>query len=166
MSFQLRLQGPRLTLTALSAEELAEIRWAPEDEDARALFVERLREDPGARGWWAWLAALPDGAEVGSAGFGGRPGPNRRLTVGYSVHEEHRGRGYATEMLTLLTDWALAGPGVDLVRATIAPDNLPSLRVAEKAGFTAIGELVQDDEHGELMVFERRRRRAGAVGVG
>jgi len=38
-----RLQESRLTLTALSAEELKEIRWAPEDEDARALFVERLR---------------------------------------------------------------------------------------------------------------------------
>lgn len=156
MSFQLRLQGPRLTLAALSADELEEIRWAPEDEDARAFFVERLREDPGARGWWAWLAALPGGVEVGSGGFGGRPGPNRRLTVGYSVHEEHRGKGYATEILTLLTDWALSRPEIDLVRATIAPANLPSLRVAEKAGFAATGELVQDDEHGELIVFERR----------
>lgn len=157
MSFQLRLQGPRLTLAALSAEELEKIRWAPEDEDARALFVERLREDPDARGWWAWLAALPSGEEVGNGGFGGRPGPNRRLIAGYSVHEEHRGKGYATEMMALLTDWALARPEVDLVRVMIAPDNLPSLRVAEKAGFTATGELVQDDEHGELIVFERRR---------
>jgi len=103
-----------------------------------------------------WLAVLPDGEDVGSAGFGGRPGPNRRLTVGYSVHEEHRGRGYATEMLTLLTEWALARPEIDFVRATIRPDNLPSLRVAEKSGFTATGELVQDAEHGELLVFERR----------
>jgi RimJ/RimL family protein N-acetyltransferase len=157
LSFQLRLQGPRLRLEALSAEELEKVRWAPEDEDARALFVERLRQDPDARGWWAWLAALPDGQEVGSGGFGGRPGPNRRLTVGYSVHEEHRGRGYATEMLILLTEWALARPEVDLVRATIHPDNLPSLRVAEKSGFAATGERVQDAEHGELIVFERRR---------
>jgi RimJ/RimL family protein N-acetyltransferase len=153
----LRLQGPRLTLAALSAEELEQVRWAPEDEDARTMFVERLRTDPDARGWWVWLAALPDGEEVGSGGFGGRPGPNRRLTVGYSVHDEHRGRGYATEMLTLLTEWALARPEVDLVRATITPDNLPSLRVAEKSGFTATGELLQDAEHGELLVFERRR---------
>ena len=156
MSFQLRLEGPRLTLEAVSAEELENIRWAPEDDDARAMFVKRLREDPDARGWWVWLAALPDGQEVGNGGFGGRPGLNRRLTVGYSVHEEHRGRGYATEILSLLTAWALARPEVDLVRATIAPDNLPSLRVAEKSGFTATGELEQDAEHGELLVFERR----------
>jgi RimJ/RimL family protein N-acetyltransferase len=153
----LRFTGTRLTLAALSAEELEQVRWDPEDEDARALFVQRLREDPDARGWWVWLAALPDGEEVGSAGFGGRPGPNRRLTVGYSVHEEHRGKGYATEMLTLLSEWALARPEIDFVRATSRPDNLPSLRVAEKSGFTATGELVRDAEHGELLVFERRR---------
>ena len=88
----MRLEGRRLTLTALGAEELEQIRWSPEDEDARALFVQRLREDPEARGWWAWLASLPDGEQVGSGGFGGRPGPNRRLTVGYGIHEEHRGK--------------------------------------------------------------------------
>ena len=77
------LQGPRLEVTALDADELEQVRWLPEEEDARALFVERLREDPDSRGWWAWLATLPDGEEVGSGGFGGRPGPNRRLTVGY-----------------------------------------------------------------------------------
>ena len=153
----MRLEGPRLTLTALGAEELERIRWDPADADAQAMFVRRLRDDPDARGWWVWLAALPDGEEVGNGGFGGRPGPNRRLTAGYAVHEEHRGRGYATEILTLLTEWGLARPEVDLVRVTIAPDNAPSLRVAEKCGFTASGELVQDDEHGELIVLERRR---------
>lgn len=153
----MRLQGPRLTLTALTAEELEVIRWAPEDEDARALFVERLRRDPEARGWWAWLAALPDGDEVGGGGFVGRPGPNGVVTVGYGIHEEFRGNGYATELLTLLADWALAQPEVDLVRATITPNNLASIRVVEKAGFNASGGALQDVEHGELIVFERCR---------
>jgi RimJ/RimL family protein N-acetyltransferase len=153
----LRLDGPRLTLTALGAEEVERIRWDPADADTQAMFVRRLRDDPDARGWWVWLAALPDGEEIGNGGFDGRPGPDRRLTVGYSVHEEHRGRGYATEILALLAGWALARPEVDVVRATIAPDNVPSLRVAEKAGFVASGELLQDDEHGELIVLERRR---------
>jgi ribosomal-protein-alanine N-acetyltransferase len=153
----LRLHGPRLTLAALGADELERIRWDEEDEDARAMFVERLRADPGARGWWVWLATLSDGEEVGNGGFGGRPGPNRRLTVGYAVHEEHRGRGYATEILTLLAGWALDRPEVDLVRVTIAADNLASLRVAEKSGFTATGELLQDAEHGKLIVLELRR---------
>ena len=153
------IRGPRLTLTALGADELEEITWSPDDEDARTLFVSRLRADPGARGFWVWSATLDDGTAVGSGGFGGRPTENRRLTVGYGVHEEHRGQGYATELLTLLAEWALARPEIDVVRATIRPDNVASLRVAEKAGFTPTGELVQDDEHGELLVFERRSGR-------
>ncbi len=134
------------------------MRWDPVDEDARELFVSRLRADPEARGWWAWVARLADGEDVGNGGFGGRPEANRRLTVGYAIHEEHRGRGYATELLDLLTEWALAQPEVDLVRATIRPDNVPTIRVAEKAGFTRTGELLHDEEHGELLVFERSRQ--------
>lgn len=152
----MRIQGPRLTLTALGADELAAVRWPPEDEDARQLFVKRLREDPESRGWWVWLATLADGEEVGSGGFGGRPGPNRRLTVGYGVREEHRCRGYATEILNLLAEWGLAQPEIDVVRATIRPDNLASLKVAERAGFAATGERLEDEEHGELLAFERR----------
>ena len=152
----MKLHGPRLTLVALGADELAEVRWAPEDENARAFFLARLREDPGSRGWWAWVARLPDGEEVGNGGFGGRPGPDRRLTVGYSVHEEHRSQGYATEMLRLLTDWGLAQEEIDVVRATIRPDNAPSLKVAERAGFVATGETLEDEEHGLLLVYERR----------
>ena len=153
----MRIQGPRLTLTALGADEVESIRWDPVDEDARQLFVRRLRADPDARGFWVWAAALEDGTEVGNAGFGGRPTDDRRLTVGYAVHEEHRGHGYATEVLTLLAEWGLARPEIDVVRATIRPDNLASIRVAEKAGFSPTGERVEDEEHGELLVFERRR---------
>ncbi len=56
----------------------------------------------------------------------------------------------------LLAEWGLAQAEVDVVRATIRPDNAPSIRVAEKVGFILTGERVQDDEHGELLVFERR----------
>ncbi len=150
------IQGPRLTLTALDADALEAIRWDPEEADARDLFVRRLRADPGARGFWVWAAALGDGTAIGSGGFGGRPTENRRLTVGYAVYEEHRGHGYATELLTLLAEWGLALPEVDSVRATIRPDNAASIRVAEKAGFTLTGERLDDEEHGELLVFERR----------
>ena len=78
------------------------------------------------------------------------------MTIGYSVHPEFRGRGYATEILETLTAWALARPEVDVVRATIRPDNEPSLRVAAKAGYERTGETVEDDEHGELLVFLHR----------
>jgi ribosomal-protein-alanine N-acetyltransferase len=151
-----RLQGPRLTLTALDAEALSRVRPTTDMADALPFFVARLREDPGSKGFWVWLATLGDGSEVGLAGFGGRPREDRRLTLGYSVHDEHQGHGYATEIVELLTQWALGRDDIELVRLTIRPENAPSLRVAEKAGFAATGETVDDEEHGTLLVFERR----------
>jgi [ribosomal protein S5]-alanine N-acetyltransferase len=151
------LKGSRLTLTALDADGVARARLTPDMQQTDGFFEARLREDPGARGYWVWLAALEDGTEVGFGGFGGRPGTDERLTLGYSVHEEHQGRGYATEIAELLTAWALEQHGVTVVRATIRPDNAMSLRVAEKAGFQPTGETVQDKDDGELLVFLRAR---------
>jgi len=150
------LTGPRLTLTALDAEAVEAMGASPLLDGVHEFFVARLREDPGAIGYWVWLATLADGTEVAAGGFGGRPGRTERLTVGYHVSEAHRGEGYATELLNLLTEWALAQPGVSLVRATIKPENAPSLRVAEKAGFERAGRT-RTKEDGELLVFLRGR---------
>ena len=148
------ITGPRLTLTALDAEAVEAMGTSPLLDGVHAFFVARLREDPEAIGYWVWRATLADGTEVAAGGFGGRPGDNERLTVGYHVHETHRGAGYATELLNLLTEWALAQPGVTVVRATIKPANAPSRRVAEKAGFARAGRT-RTKEDGELLVFLR-----------
>ncbi len=150
------VKGPRLTLRALAAAEVEALRWNPDEADAQGFFAGRLRDDPDARGWWIWGATLADGEEVGSGGFGGRPGDDGRLTVGYGIHPEYRGQGHATELLELLAEWGLGQEGVEVIRAKISPVNGASIRVAEKAGFGATGERLHDDEHGELLVFERR----------
>lgn len=150
------LTGPRLTLTALDAEAVEALGASPLLDGVQELFASRLRDDPESIGFWVWLATLADGTEVAAGGFGGRPGDAERLTVGYHVHEAHRGAGYATELLNLLTAWALAQPGVKRVRATIKPENAPSLRVAEKAGFEHVGRTTTPED-GELLVFVRDR---------
>lgn len=150
------LAGARLTLTALDADAVEAMGPSPLLDGVHEMFATQLREDPGSIGYWVWLATLADGTEVAAGGFGGRPGDEERLTVGYHVHEAHRGAGYATELLNLLTEWALAQPGVKRVRATIKPENGPSLRVAEKAGFERVGRT-STDEDGELLVFVRDR---------
>lgn len=153
---RLRLAGPRLVLRAMTASDLRDARPLSEP-DLTPFVAAQLRDDPAARGWWTWSAAAVDGVEVGRAGFGGRPTANRRLTLGYEVHPEFRGRGYATEMVRLLTGWAFERREVDRVRLTIRPDNAPSLRVAQKCGYAETGERVFEPPHGELLVFERAR---------
>jgi RimJ/RimL family protein N-acetyltransferase len=62
--------------------------------------------------------------------------------IGYWVAAEARGRGVATRAVRLLADWAREE--LRLTRIEVLPhkDNLPSRRVAEKAGFVDTGELV------------------------
>lgn len=61
--------------------------------------------------------------------------------VGYGVRPRYRGRGYATEATIGLTRWALRSGGLRRVELRAHPDNLASLRVAEKAGFVREGVL-------------------------
>ena len=52
---------------------------------------------------------------------------------------EHAGRGYTTEALGLLVEYLFARKRVNRMQLNIHPDNAPSRRVAEKAGFTYEG---------------------------
>lgn len=49
---------------------------------------------------------------------------------------EHRGKGYATDAVTLMTQYLFAQHRIERVQLNIHPDNAASRRVAEKSGYT------------------------------
>jgi RimJ/RimL family protein N-acetyltransferase len=61
--------------------------------------------------------------------------------VGYWVAREARGRGVAARAVRLLCAWALCDLGLQRLEIVSHRDNAASIRVAERAGFTATGEL-------------------------
>jgi RimJ/RimL family protein N-acetyltransferase len=63
------------------------------------------------------------------------------LEVGYWTAAAARGRGLTTRALMLLSAWALDSAGAQRVQLRADVRNTPSLRVAEKAGFTREGTL-------------------------
>jgi RimJ/RimL family protein N-acetyltransferase len=65
----------------------------------------------------------------------------RCAEIGYGVRPGARGRGFATEALTALSRWALTAGSLQRVWLSVNTDNLASLRVARKAGFTREGTL-------------------------
>lgn len=88
-----------------------------------------------APGWGMFLIITPaDDRAVGGIGFHGPPSDGV-AEIGYDLCESARGHGYATEALRLLTATALARPGVTAVIARTEPENTPSQRVMERAGF-------------------------------
>jgi RimJ/RimL family protein N-acetyltransferase len=75
-----------------------------------------------------------------------------RLEVGYRIFPEHRRRGYATEAVRALLDWARA-QGIDRFIASVGPKNAPSLALVRQLGFREVG-CHWDDEDGEELEFE------------
>jgi RimJ/RimL family protein N-acetyltransferase len=75
---------------------------------------------------------------LGTVGFHTRHG---RGDFGYWVRKEARGRGVATRALVLLTRWAARERGLGRLQLIVEPDNLASIRVAERAGFRREGRL-------------------------
>jgi len=129
----------------------------PEMADALAFFRDRLIAQPAQLPWWGRVLVHRESAQaVGIAGFSGPPDERGIVVIGYSVYPAWQRRGIATEAVVTLVQWALQQPGVSRVRATIAPDNIASRRVAERAGMLPIG-VTDDDEVGAVEIWQTGR---------
>jgi RimJ/RimL family protein N-acetyltransferase len=72
---------------------------------------------------------------LGSSGLHTRAGPYAR-EIGYWIHVNHIGQGYATETAAALTQVAFTIDGVDRVEIHCDPANLASAAVPRKLGYT------------------------------
>jgi len=116
--------------------------------------VTQVAEDPGAAAWVTGVLWDADRQlAVGRAGFHAPPDADGLVEVGYAVDPAHRRRGYGGAALRHLLARAAADPRVTRVRASVRPDNEPSLRLVRQHGFTEVGEQ-WDDEDGLETVFE------------
>lgn len=82
------------------------------------------------------------------------------IELSYGIAPQARGHGIATRAVLLTTGWLLVRNDCSRVELRIGAHNAPSLRVAEKAGFSLLGkESCVVKATGETfidMVFERR----------
>ena len=67
--------------------------------------------------------------------------PDRVAEAGYWVAREARGRGVATHALRLASRWLFEATEIERLQLRADALNVPSQRVAEKAGFTREGVL-------------------------
>ena len=169
------IRTPRLTLESMTVpfmQALArnDVRTAEQEMNAsvpadmpgdlKNFLVFRLRQldaDPGVREWLGRVMVLTDANGerriIGSIGFHGPPDAEGRAEVGYRVEPGYRRHGYAREAIAAMFDWAHRTHGVTRFIASIAPDNEPSLRLAEGFGYEKVGEQM-DDIDGLEYVFE------------
>lgn len=114
--------------------------WPPEFLDPPALrfTLDRLTQH-GQSGWWLHFVVLRRGPTgrmlIGSAGFKGPPSPDGTVEVGYGIVQDHRRRGYATEVVHGLLAHAFALPEVHTAVAETLPELIGSIGVLERCGF-------------------------------
>jgi RimJ/RimL family protein N-acetyltransferase len=120
-----------------------------------AAGVHRMRES-GA-GVHLMMVDRASGTIVGGISMFRADWEVRSTEVGYGVRASQRGKGFATEALEALTAWAHTEGGMQRVWLTANTDNLPSVRVAEKAGFSREGTMrragLEDDGLHDLALF-------------
>ncbi len=132
--------APDLTRAVLdSLEHLRPwMPWAANEPVDRVPILER------------WVQAWADGTELnyglfvagrvaGSCGLMRRIGPNG-WEIGYWVHVDHVGRGYATAAARALSDVAFAMPRTTHVEIHHDTANVVSGRVPARLGFRLIGD--------------------------
>jgi RimJ/RimL family protein N-acetyltransferase len=67
--------------------------------------------------------------------------PDLRAQLGYLVGAHARGRGVMPRAIRLAAHWAFRQLGLERIEILVHPDNQPSQRAAEKAGFKREGIL-------------------------
>jgi RimJ/RimL family protein N-acetyltransferase len=160
-----------ISLERVGHRHLAELEAIAHDPDV--LRFTRVPDPPPDGFESTWLARYLKGEEDGTcAGFaayepGGRfvgigvaptiDAETRELELGYVILAAERGRGYAGSVLRALTRWAFDEVGAERVVLHIEVANAPSLRVAERAGYTREGVMrsayVKQDRRADTVLF-------------
>jgi len=126
---------------------------APYDRSGVEQWIERNRQryqDNGV-GLWAMELTKTDDSEVQASEFHnviGDCGIIRQLVegeylyeIGYHLRRDYWGQGLATEAAIACRDWAFAHLKNERLISLIRRENLPSRRVAERAGMTVWKEV-------------------------
>ena len=79
----------------------------------------------------------------------------------YYLAPEERGKGYGTEVVRLLCEYAFRHLNLRKVWAKVHSDNIPSIRVLEKNGFSLSGRFREhvwsDGRYLDELIYEKFR---------
>lgn len=159
-TFPITIDGERIRLREVNLADLdASWSWASHEEFFRFLPFEQ----PDREEQLSWLQSVVDesravprrqfqlgieivetGVLIGMARLGIESDQHRNASLGYGIHPDYWGQGFATEATRLLLDFGFTILGMHRIWATHHPDNDASRRVLDKAGLREEGRLRDD----------------------
>jgi RimJ/RimL family protein N-acetyltransferase len=118
--------------------------WQRTDADHVRDEIEQMVDRPvGQPGGWVQFSVeeRDDHRLIGDIGLSPADDAPGVIKIGYTMSPEAQGRGYATEAVRALIDYAFDRLAADTVRAYASEENLPSIRVAEKVGMRLVERI-------------------------
>ena len=106
------------------------------EEDARSWGRRSAESAAAGVGIEAVIADVRTNRALGTIGVRRSHRDRRRWAIGYLVFPEERNRGIAGRAVSLVTRFAFDHLGAERLEIQAEPENSPSLRVAERAGYT------------------------------
>ena len=116
--------------------------WPPEHHDQGVIewLLASLESIRAGQPWrFYYMVLIEPRTLIGTCGIKQAPSQDGCVEIGYSVLEQFRRRGLATEAAMALIDAAFAA-GASEVAAETYPALLASIRVMQKCGMVATGE--------------------------
>ncbi|WP_060205598.1 GNAT family N-acetyltransferase [Sporosarcina koreensis] len=111
--------------------------------------VAELQNDATQLGWGVWFVMDKEtNSIVGDIGFKGKPSSDLTVEIGYGIISAAQKKGYATEAVGALIEWAFATGKVKKIIAECLHDNLASIKVLERLG------MKKNGQEGDLMQWE------------
>ena len=142
--------------------------WKPFDPDEKERFIRfsQVLTLPNLDGGKAIVFSIINAADNKAIGYTSIKGINEteaRAEVGIAIMErEYRGRGYGTEALRHVVEYAFNKLGLTLLGLTAFPSNQRAIRAYEKVGFrkTKVLDnswLLPGGEYADMWVMELSR---------
>lgn len=130
----LELLTERLKLIPCSDESLS--TYSTKDYELGlhiGMYLKELKEDTSVLGWGVWLVIDKQTNKIiGDIGFKGKPNEEKVVEVGYGIIASEQNKGYATEAVKCIIEWAFRSDSVNKIVAECLEDNVASIKVLEK----------------------------------
>ena len=97
-------------------------------------IVNARREDHVFYTFWIVIEKVSNSI-VSELGFKGPPNETGEIEIGYGTMPSQQGKGFMTEAVAGMLEWAKSREDVKFVLASIDKNNKASLRIVEKNGF-------------------------------
>ena len=170
------LEGEKITFKSLNTKDVQEIHsYASDEEVSRFIgwplmktmdqthnyIEEMLKRESAGTHLYASIALKSTQEVIGTAMIFNFDREAKHAEIGYVFHGSHWGKGYATETVALMNDFAFDSLNLHKLHARVVDANIGSVRVLEKNGFKLEGRLQDyhflDNTYYDSMLFGKLR---------